>query len=393
MVLMAEIHKLGGIHMDWWKKSFVACAFCLCACFNQGVAGANHSDSDKPGPHRIESDRLFGFIDQDGRVISLPMFRYAWAFHNGLARVQAADSDNYGFIDTSGAYVVPPQLAEASDFSEGLAAVKPVVNGLYGYINTAGEMVIPPRYSHAYKFINGRARVNIDGMTAYINRVGNELMRTPYLKILDTKGNMIPFFSENKLGFMNQAGKVIIEPKYLRMIYWADLIFTEPIAPVGLDKKYGFIDKTGKVVVDFQYDWVHQFKEGLAVVDKDKHYGFIDTSGKVVIPLQFEEAWNFSEGLAAVKVNDRWGFIDKQGRMVIQPEYLNRRFGGPIEFHEGLAAVRTENGTGYINKQGEMVVAPVYLSADDFSGGVAEVWLGRYRYINRQGEYLWPPSQ
>lgn len=124
------------------------------------------------------------------------MFYHAWEFHNGLARVQPTSSEKYGFIDTTGAYVVLPELADAADFSEGLAAVKSEANGLYGYINTDGEMVIPPKYSRAFKFINGRARVNIDGVTAYIDKSGNELMRTPYLKIWDTEGDMISSFQD-----------------------------------------------------------------------------------------------------------------------------------------------------------------------------------------------------
>ena len=384
--------------MNCWKKRFIICIFSFCACFNNTVAiGASSQDNDIQKLHVIEnnilaSERLFGFIDQEGRIICPPMFYHAWEFHNGLARVQPTSSEKYGFIDTTGAYVVLPELADAADFSEGLAAVKSEANGLYGYINTDGEIVIPPKYSRAFKFINGRGRVNIDGVTAYIDKSGNELMRTPYLKIWDTEGDMISFFSGRNLGFMNQDGKVIVEPKYFPVIYWANLMFTEPITPVGLEKKYGFIDKTGKVVVDFQYDWVYQFKEGLATVSKDNQYGFIDTSGKVIIPLQFEEAWYFSENLAAVKVNNRWGFINKQGRMVIQPQFLTPRFGGPIYFHEGLAAVRTENGSGYINKQGDMVIAPVYSYAGEFSGGVAEVRFRSICYINRQGEYLWPPN-
>ena len=347
-------------------------------------------------PHRIQSGSVgayfYGYIGSDGAVTVPPKLIAAWPFRDDRARVIAPETGKYGFINPSGEYIAPPNLADAADFSDGLAGVKLTPDGLYGYINTGGEMVIAPQYTQAYPFINGRARVNIDGVTAYIDKQGVELLRIPYLRVLDTKSDRIAFLTEGrKLGFMDQSGKVVIEAKYQPLIEWSILTFSEPITPVGLDKKYGFIDKNGAVVVDFIYDWVHQFHEGYAVVCKDKLYGFLDNRGQIAIPLQFEDAWDFSEGLAAVKINGRWGFIDRGGTIVIQPQFLTPRFGVPIGFHEGLAAVRTENGSGYIDREGNIVIAPVYASAGDFSSGVAEVRFPNLTYINKQGEYLWPP--
>ena len=353
----------------------------------------------KPPPHRIESGSVgayfYGYISSDGAVIVPPKLIAAWPFHDDRARVIAPETGKYGFINPCGDYIIAPNLAAAADFSEGMAAVKLTGDGLYGYINTGGELVIAPQYTAAHPFINGRARVNVDGVTAYIDKQGVELLRIPYLRVLDTKSDRIAFQTEDrKLGFMDYHGKVIVEPQYRAIIEWSILMFNEPITPVGLDKKYGFIDKNGAVVVDFIYDWVHQFREGLAVVSKDGRYGFLDNSGKIAIPLQFEDAWDFSEGLAAVKIKGRWGFIDRGGTIVIEPQFLNPRFGVPIGFHEGLAAVRTENGSGYIDREGNMVIAPVYASAGDFSGGVAEVRFPNLTYINKQGQYLWPrPSE
>lgn len=350
-------------------------------------------------PHRIESGSVgayfYGYISSDGALIVPPKLIAAWPFHDDRARVIAPETGKYGFINPSGDYIAPPNLAEAADFSEGLAAVKLTPDGLYGYMNREGQVVIAPQYTQAHPFINGRARVNIDGVTAYIDKQGVELLRIPYLRVFDTNSDRIAFLTEGrKMGLMDVDGKVIVEPKYYPIIEWAILMFTEPIAPVGLDKKYGFIDKNGAVVVDFTYDWVHQFREGLAVVCKDGLYGFLDNTGQIAIPLQFEDAWDFSEGLAAVKMGGRWGFIDRGGTIVIEPQFLTPRFGVPIGFHEGLAAVRTENGSGYIDREGNMVIAPIYASARDFFGGVAEVRLSSLAYINKQGDYLWlPPSE
>lgn len=72
-------------------------------------------------------------------------------------------------------------------------------------------------------------------------------------------------------------------------------------------------------------------------------------------------------------------------------------------FHEGLAAVSVGGKWGYIDKTGKFAVNPQYDSASEFDKGVAQVGLKvartdslidkyQYGYIDRNGKYIWQPS-
>nr|WP_315103469.1 WG repeat-containing protein [uncultured Catonella sp.] len=68
--------------------------------------------------------------------------------------------------------------------------------------------------------------------------------------------------------------------------------FSEGLMIVGKDKKYGYIDEAGKEIVEPKYDDVDEFKEGIARVKKDGKYSIIDKKGEIVFSLKYN---NLSE--------------------------------------------------------------------------------------------------
>lgn len=104
--------------------------------------------------------------------------------------------------------------------------------------------------------------------------------------------NLIQFKENNKVGFKDQNGKVVIAPKY-------EIAedFSKGLACVSLNDKWGFIDETGKVIIPFIYNSGYGsgsiFSQGLASVCIDDLYGYIDPSGKTIIPFKYNEAWHF----------------------------------------------------------------------------------------------------
>jgi len=339
----------------------------------------------------IKSGKLVGFIDGNGRVIIPPRFNDVSEFMEGLAPAQAPDSDKWGYIDRTGNFVIQPQFSQAYPFSEGLAEVWFEQSG-GGYIDATGQLLIQGSGGFVR---NGLVRIRTKEKTIFAAKSGETVLEVPD-NAWQVGGGLIAFMRNQRMGFMDQVGQVIIQPSYHRVVYWTNQQFNERITAVSIgsdvnERKYGFIDRNGETVLDFQFEWAEQFFDGFALVVKDGKYGYVNTASEVAIPLQFDEAYHFSEGLAAVKVVDRWGFIDTHGRIVIAPQYLNRMWGSPIIFSEGLAAVRTESGTGFINKANEMIVSAVYHSADDFSGELALVrrFNRTTAYVNRQGEAVW----
>ena len=101
------------------------------------------------------------------------------------------------------------------------------------------------------------------------------------------------------------------------------------------DDKYGFMDKAGKLVIDTKYDRAEDFLDGLARVSINDKWGFIDKSGKVIIKIKYDEANDFLDGFARVKLNDKWGFIDKNGEIINEIRYDK-----VMGFSDGLAQVK-----------------------------------------------------
>jgi hypothetical protein len=197
---------------------------------------------------------------------------------------------------------------------------------------------------------------------------------------------------DDKWGFINRSGEVVITPKYDGVCP-----FSEGLACVTISDKRGYIDQTGRQVIQTKYEGGTWFKGGLAAVSLNEKAGFIDKTGRTVIPLKYDGAGAFSEGLASVKLGDKYGFINRSGDWVIPAEY---DYAG--NFSEGLADVgrivadgleegEAEYNIGYINKSGELVIEMKYNDAGSFSEGMAVVtWHGKQGFINKSGKEVIP---
>ena len=167
-------------------------------------------------------------------------------------------------------------------------------------------------------------------------------------------GGLYPIVLDDKLGFIDSTGQVIVPPTYDDGGY-----FHQGRAYVSRSGKFGFIDALGRVVVPPKYDTVSDFWEGLAMVARQGRTGYVNLAGKEVIPPQFERGDAFSESLAAVRLQGKWGFIDHSGRVTIQP-----RFAEPAYFWQGIAAVRLrDDHYTVINRTGTQLVEPDYFGA------------------------------
>jgi len=192
---------------------------------------------------------------------------------------------------------------------------------------------------------------------------------------VDDSNPLFVIVKDGKFGFIDQTGKMVIEPQFS-----SAMPFSEGLAAVRICRKWGYIDDAGSVVIKPRFDSADSFSEGLAaVIIGDWATGereYIDQTGEVVIKHQFSIGFPFSEGLAKVRIGDdvtgMWGFIDKTGEVVIEPQ-----FNWAESFSEGLALVKIgdpQTGKwGFIDKKGKVAIDPQYDRAYSFSDGLALV--------------------
>lgn len=88
---------------------------------------------------------------------------------------------------------------------------------------------------------------------------------------------------------------------------------------VQKENKYGFINREGKIIIPLKFDSVGEVSEGLIAVEINKKWGYMNKKGKIIIKPQFDWASSFHGGLARIELNYLAGFINKKGEIVIQP--------------------------------------------------------------------------
>ncbi|MCE5269063.1 MAG: WG repeat-containing protein [Planctomycetaceae bacterium] len=262
----------------------------------------------------------------------------------------------------------------------------------------------------------------------------------------ETATALVRFIKNDKLGFKDAAGRVVIEPVYDNA---GDFAFG--LAPVNVGAKWqfpgikdggkwGYINTQGTVVVPLTLEFAHKFSDGLARVWDGGRDRYIDLNGKTVITLLEGSGGDFREGVAPVSIDkplgdnhwqrqtkfidkngktvfvldgyakefyegfavlclasatvgeEKYGFIDHSGRTVISPRFVSAN-----RFSDGLAAVATErtggmaDGWGYIDKSGRFVIKPRFNEAEPFRNGVAMVHVGGVAYQVMDGPvpYYW----
>ena len=185
------------------------------------------------------------------------------------------------------------------------------------------------------------------GMPEIIDRVWHHFLFDQFQPYIRQNRHLLEPFEENeKWGYKNNQGQVVIQPVY----HLAGRFNQYGLAAVVDNSGWLYITMNGEprlrpYIVDNGPDY---FSEGLARYVNDDKIGFMDESGTVVISAKFDFAMPFSEGLAAYCVSCK---------QVSDNEY--HRLSGGL--------------WGYINKTGEIIVNPEYESAGSFKNGQATV--------------------
>lgn len=341
----------------------------------------------------VQKDEKWGLIDRRGIWLIEPAFETVYDFIGGYAKFEK--NGRYGLVDCNGIIILQPRYSELSRPSEGLIAA--VEGNGWGYIDIMGKYVIPPRFGEAYDFHAGFALVIVNyNRWRIIDRNGNFTTEKEfdylgecgdglfYAQIGEAKGiadhtgefilksescryynrNLIQYEENEKIGFKNREGKVVLEPQFVM----ADYLGEGWIVVIDEKNRLGFIDTLGNLKLkpqnDFYVDLTSdtRFKEGRLVVQHKKKYGVIDHELKWVVKPKYEVISSFRNGWAVVNrggiargelpilTGGKYGFIDRNGRVIVDLMFDEVLYFGP-----DLAQVRIGSSKAYANKQGQTI--------------------------------------
>ncbi|MEP0546180.1 MAG: WG repeat-containing protein [Rhodothermales bacterium] len=336
----------------------------------------------------------WGYIDRAGEVVIEPQFDGAYAFAEGLARVEI--DGRYGYIDPAGAVVLSPVYRQAFDFAEGRARVVLPTAGaelgsdaataearlLEAFIATDGTVIVPATLSRARDFgrsgdstlapvVRMRTRSYVPLGLSALAFLGVTLQDEGGWEVVGAGGDMA-FRVENALNVLG-----LVDGR----LPFAQNVGTWPFRA----RRWGYLDTEGRVAIAPQFRWASGFSEGRAAVVLDDRYGYIDTTGALVIPPQFGRAGAFSEARAPVRRAGQWGFVDRDGRVIVPAQY-----DFASEFSDGRALVQRGGQFGFVDADGAEVIPLRYDYARSFRDGLAFVRDGdREGYIDPDGAFVW----
>ena len=190
-----------------------------------------------------------------------------------------------------------------------------------------------------------------------------------------------PFEDDNnRVGFIDTAGLVVIKPDYINCSKFSgNIAFV--VKKSNRQDKYGLIDRNGKIIIPLEYSSLSKCLNGLLMVAKDGKIGFITATGSVIIPPDKYNGYArpppvYAEGddtprgftwyllqvgtvqfgkYIGVKAGSKWAVIDSTGKEVIPA-----RFDGIGIFNKGMAVVKIGQKSGVINSKGDMLIPALY---------------------------------
>jgi len=199
--------------------------------------------------------------------------------------------------------------------------------------------------------------------------------------------DMLPIAFGEKCGFVDAAGKLVINPQYDGASFFAE---STGLAPVSMGGKWGLIDRRGQYVVNPQFDSIAPAGNRPAYrVSIGDRWGTIDKKGAFIINPQFDWLDNFdAEGRARVMSGEKVGIVDQTGKYVVPPQFdaifAEELPNGAIQhFVNGLAPAALDGKWGYINETGAWAVNPQFGAAGmiEPTTGLAPVMITKVKEV------------
>ncbi len=237
-------------------------------------------------------------LDLKGNIVLDFKYDSIFSYKNGFAFVEL--DGKFGCVDTKGNVVLPFVYESVSNSKTDDDYVSLVKDYEYGYADLKGNLLVPTIYNLAYEFLDDKY---------FSSRSSNDSSR------------FVVENNERQWGCVDIKGNVVVPFVYQEM--WP---FEGGLAAVQKDDKWGFVNTSGKIVINTKYDDLRDSKiSGLNYVKKGNKWGFIDANGNQITPFEYDDEFfadsdssanvpsGFIDGLAWVCKDGKYGLIKYTG--------------------------------------------------------------------------------
>ncbi|QVK19086.1 WG repeat-containing protein [Mycoplasmatota bacterium] len=352
----AYIHAVGGKKWGYINEKG---KYCIKPTFN-------HDEEFKDELAIVQVDNLFGVINDKGEYIVNPIYENIEPFHENRAIVTL--NNEQFIINERGEILSVKGYPYLGNFHDSRAVVKDKVNKeyLFGYLDSAGEVVIPIKYKEANDFNNHKAVVKA---TKYqlIDLEGNILQEYPYAYVGNYGEGRLVIKIQDKCGYINETGEVIINPQY--QICHA---YKDDYAIVNQEQElyntYGLIDLEGKELFKPIYNHLiplgeKRYAVGLAKNKNKPYLGILyaigNEMGEFLTDFKYEQIKPYYNHLASATKNNKTFFIDLNGEIIESLPILSGV--GSLQFMDHIIQANIDHELHYIDDEGQIINYPNYI--------------------------------
>jgi len=189
--------------------------------------------------------------------ISIQKFKKSIEVDKGTTHFE--EIELYGLVDNQGRTIVPCvfNYIDTAFFYR-----RVLFNDKWGYINDSGKLVIPCQYEDVGQFDRKSsaketlylAKVKNNNKWGYIDSKANEIIPCIYDELRGFHNNLCYFCIDEKVGYIDRTGKLVIPPKYDKSTNIQTVDFLKDYVIVEKGKKFGIIDKNGNEIAPAIYD-------------------------------------------------------------------------------------------------------------------------------------------
>lgn len=258
-----------------------------------------------------ENDK-WGMTLKDGTKKVKFIYDYLGAYSEEEEVIPCCFEGQYYYIDIKGnkKLVGDREYQFLGSFGEGLAPAQ--FDGKYGYINNKfNEQKF--EYEFAGSFSHGVAAVKKDSKWALIDTSFKNVTNFDFDNILiDANGfcslyGVVTMQKDEQFFLFDVSTKKLSDASFSGAKMAASL---DGAIAVKKDNRWGFADKQGKMIIEPTYDDANSFSIGLAPVKDNDRWGYINTNSEFVIEAKYFDVKPFSsDGAAAVKTTSSWNLI------------------------------------------------------------------------------------
>jgi outer membrane protein assembly factor BamD (BamD/ComL family) len=182
----------------------------------------------------------------------------------------------------------------------------------------------PEDFRYEYEFLN----------------IGDSLTRVS----LNDKFFMVPVYEEEKYGFMDQRGVLLIEPTYenINKDYFCGDI-SEDFLIVSHNDQQIIVSKRGAVIYDKDFYNVVDLGYGLLRISYNGLYGLLHKSGYLILPIEYKDLGFLNGRYIRYRKDNQYGLQTVSGKLILEDIYDDIREEGSfmiIEKDRTIAVTR-----------------------------------------------------